>query len=76
MKKLLILAVLTVFIGIIIITIERGNNTQFERMKTRLNSRIAELSNEGYSLKASKHIAFVEFGMIPKDKEYNSLIED
>jgi hypothetical protein len=49
-------------------------NKQIDEVK--LNSRIAELLNIGYSRKASEKIAFVEFGIIKADKEYKSLIED
>jgi hypothetical protein len=35
-----------------------------------------ELQNEGYTVKASEHIAKVEFGLLPIDEEYNGLIED
>lgn len=35
-----------------------------------------ELQNEGYSVKASEHIAKVEFKILPIDEEYTALIED
>jgi hypothetical protein len=35
-----------------------------------------ELQNEGYTVKASEHIAKVEFKLLPIDEEYIGLIED
>jgi len=35
-----------------------------------------ELQNEGYSVKASEHIAKVENGLLPVDAYYMALIED
>ena len=35
-----------------------------------------DLQEEGYSKKASEHIAKVEFKLLPIDKEYKALIED
>ena len=48
--------------------------TQIDNVK--LNFRITELQNIGYTLKASQKIAFVEFGIIKADREYNGLIND
>lgn len=48
--------------------------TQIDNEK--LNFRIAELANIGYSLKASRKIAFVEFGICKADREYKGLIND
>lgn len=41
-----------------------------------VNARIDELRNEGYSTLSAKHIADVEFGIVPADDEYRALIED
>lgn len=35
-----------------------------------------ELQNEGWSVKASEHIAKVEFKILPIDEEYNGYKED
>ena len=48
--------------------------TQIDNVK--LNFRITELQNIGYTLKASQKIAFTEFGIIKADREYNGLIND
>lgn len=72
--KIFILLMVTSFI--IIFSINRYENYRFEKKVERVNNRIKELLNEGYSLKASQHISAVENGMKPRDKEYNSLIED
>lgn len=42
----------------------------------KLNFRISELLNIGYTLKASQKIAFTEFGIIKADQEYKALLED
>lgn len=42
----------------------------------KLNFRISELLNIGYTLKASQKIAYTEFGIIKADREYNGLIND
>ena len=49
-------------------------NKQIDEVK--LNFRISELLNIGYSRKASQKIAFVEFGILKSDKEYEGLIND
>jgi hypothetical protein len=41
-----------------------------------LNNKIDFYLNEGYSLKASEHLAKVELNIIPVDAEYMALIED
>jgi hypothetical protein len=41
-----------------------------------LNNKIDFYLNEGYSLKASEHLAKVELNIIPVDSEYMALIED
>lgn len=38
--------------------------------------RVLYLMDEGYSKKASEHIAKVEFKLIPEDAEYIALMED
>lgn len=38
--------------------------------------RAIELQNEGWSKKASLHIAKVEAGLIPEDEEYKGYMED
>ena len=49
-------------------------NKQIDEVK--LNFRISELLNIGYTLKASQKIAFTEFGIIKADREYKALLED
>lgn len=49
--------------------IVRNNNLDLE-------TRIKELQNEGYTLKASEKIAKVELNLLPVDEEYTALIED
>jgi len=42
-----------------------------------INARIDYLHNEeGYTIEAAKHIADVEFGLVPADAEYKALMED
>ena len=69
-----------IFILIIIISVllfscnTTKKNSQIDNVK--LNSRINELLEIGYTLKASQKIAYTEFGILKADREYNGLIND
>ena len=49
---------------------------KFAERQDKLYNRIEYLINEGYSFESAKHMANVEFGIIPADAEYQALIED
>ena len=70
--NILLFTIIASFILLSCNTIKK--TTQIDNVK--LNFRIAELQNIGYTLKASQKIAFTEFGIIKADREYNGLIND
>ncbi len=61
------------FIAFVILYILMATSCSIE---TNWHNRALELQEIGYSKQASEHIAKVEFGIIPQDEEYISLIED
>lgn len=70
MKNILI--TLTVFLLIGCGTVKKID----QQKQNSINLRIAELKNIGWSEKASIKIAYTEFGILKKDREYNGLIND
>jgi hypothetical protein len=76
MKSFKIFLLLMTTSLIIILSINAYDNYRFEQKVERVNKRVNELKEIGYTEKAAKHIASVENGLIPLDEEYNSLMED
>ena len=73
--KLVNIFILIVVISVLLFSCSTTQkNSQIGNVK--LNFRISELENIGYTLKASQKIAFTEFGIIKADREYKALIED
>lgn len=77
-QKLVKLVNIFLFIVVISVLLLSCNTTKKTTQidKEKLNFRIAELQNIGYTLKASQKIAFTEFGIIKADQEYKALLED
>lgn len=73
--KLVNIFILIVVISVLFFSCSTAKkNAQIDNVK--LNSRINELLEIGYTLKASQKIAFTEFGILKADREYNGLIND
>lgn len=77
-QKLVKLVNIFIFIVVISVLLLSCNTTKKTTQidKEKLNFRISELLNIGYTLKASQKIAFTEFGIIKADQEYKALLED
>lgn len=73
--KLVNIFLFIVVISVLLISCNTAKKTT-QIDKEKLNFRISELLNIGYTLKASQKIAFTEFGIIKADREYKSLLED
>ena len=75
-----LIKLVNIFILIIIVSVllfSRNTSNKIKQIDNeKLNFRICELLNIGYTIKASEKIAYVEFGIIKADKEYNGLIND
>jgi len=73
--KLVNILLFTIIASVLLFSCNTAKKTiQIDNVK--LNFRIAELENIGYTKKASQKIAFTEFGIIKADREYKALIED
>lgn len=73
--KLVNIFLFTIIASFILLSCNTSKKTtQIDNIK--LNFRISELLNIGYTLKASQKIAFTEFGIIKEDQEYKALLED
>lgn len=77
-QKLVKLVNIFIFIVVISVLLLSCNTTKKTTQidNEKLNFRISELLNIGYTLKASQKIAFTEFGIIKADQEYKALLED
>ena len=73
--KLVNIFILIIIVSVLLFSCNTSNKIK-QIDNEKLNFRICELLNIGYTIKASEKIAYVEFGIIKADKEYNGLIND
>ena len=73
--KLVNILLFTIIASVLLLSCNTTNKTT-RINNVKLNFRIAELQNIGYTLKASTKIASVEFGIIKADRKYKGLIND
>jgi len=79
MKKAIILSIITVLFFALTYAVikDREREKHLEETIIKLNARVKYLHNqEGYTWEAARKIGAVELGLIPKDAEYNMLMED
>lgn len=79
MKKSSILCNLFLTAAFIFISYAAYDYWEYTKLLSRIeaiNTRIEYLNQvEGYTILDAKHIADVEFGLVPKDAKYNALIK-